>query len=69
MRLCEGCGKRPARAAVLNMRYRGSHRFVYRKGHTLCSSCWRDLRNKIRITNEVSIHAAIPDATGHSPDQ
>jgi hypothetical protein len=65
MKLCNGCGKRPARAAVLNMSYRGSHRFIHRKGHDLCQSCWRNLRNKLRITNVTQNVAAISDATGH----
>lgn len=47
-RLCQHCKKRPARAAVLNMNYTGSHRYVFRKGHSLCSECWRNLRNSTR---------------------
>src|SRR2546422_11385306 len=70
--LCSGCGKRPARASVRNMRYRGSQRHISRKGHDLCSSCWRNLRNKMRIQNNTVIcancKATIPlvhDPNGH----
>ena len=47
-KLCKECGKRPARAAVLNMQYKSAHRFVYRKGHDLCRQCWKALRDKLR---------------------
>ena len=66
MRLCTGCGKRPARSAVMNMNYRGAHRQVYRKGHDLCAACWRDLRNKMRIQNEKVTVVCEPDVADDS---
>ena len=54
-KLCKECGKRPARSAVLNMKYRGAHRMVHRKGHDLCRQCWTALRDKMRTT-------AVPNA-------